>query len=106
VAFLPPKRKAFAMSLTKVVGSRVEPVLAALLFAVSYMVGIFALTMPQLAAPDATWQAFWRTGRTGSPRSSRRTPCWSAARRWSGSRRSWVDGWAAGCSCRAHGQLP
>lgn len=47
------------MSLTKVVGSRIEPVLAALLFAVSYMVGIFALTMPQLAAPDATWVAFW-----------------------------------------------
>ena len=51
------------MSLTKVVGSRVEPVLAALLFAVSYMVGIFALTMPQLAAPDATWQAFRRNMR-------------------------------------------
>jgi hypothetical protein len=47
------------MSLTKVVGSRIEPVLAALLFAVSYMVGIFALTMPQLSAPDAIWQAFW-----------------------------------------------
>lgn len=47
------------MSRTKIVGSRIEPVLAALLFAVSYMVGIFALTMPQLAAPDATWQAFW-----------------------------------------------
>jgi hypothetical protein len=29
------------------------------LFAVSYMVGIFALTMPHLAAPDATWVAFW-----------------------------------------------
>jgi hypothetical protein len=59
VAFLPLKRKAFAMSLTKVVGSRIEPVLAALLFAVSYMVGIFALTTPQFDEPDTVWEAFW-----------------------------------------------
>jgi hypothetical protein len=50
------------MSLTKVVGSRVEPVLAGLLFAVSYMVGIFALTTPQFDEPDAVWVAFWADG--------------------------------------------
>ncbi|HEY2200995.1 MAG TPA: hypothetical protein VGH56_03845 [Solirubrobacteraceae bacterium] len=39
--------------------SRFQPLAAAVLFAVSFMVAFFALSTPHFNAPDATWIAFW-----------------------------------------------
>jgi hypothetical protein len=41
--------------------SRVQPLAAAILFAVSFMVAVFAVTTPHFNAPDAAWVAFWNT---------------------------------------------
>ena len=40
-------------------GSRMQPLAAAILFAASFLFGVFALTTPDFNAPDATWVAFW-----------------------------------------------
>jgi TRAP-type C4-dicarboxylate transport system permease small subunit len=39
--------------------SRFQPFAAAILFAVSFMVAVFAVTTPHFNAADATWLAFW-----------------------------------------------
>jgi hypothetical protein len=39
--------------------SRFQPLAAAILFAVSFMVAVFAVTTPHFNAPDTTWIAFW-----------------------------------------------
>ena len=41
--------------------SRFQPLAAAILFAASFMVAVFAVTTPQFNAPDATWVAFWNS---------------------------------------------
>jgi hypothetical protein len=39
--------------------SRFQPLAAAILFAASFMVAVFAVTTPHFNAPDTTWVAFW-----------------------------------------------
>jgi len=39
--------------------SRFQPLAAAILFAVSFMVAVFAVTTPHFNAADTTWVAFW-----------------------------------------------
>jgi hypothetical protein len=39
--------------------SRFQPLAAAILFAVSFMFAVFAVTTPDFNASDATWLAFW-----------------------------------------------
>ena len=38
--------------------SRLQPLAAAVLFAVSFMVAVFAVTTPHFNAPDAAWTGF------------------------------------------------
>ena len=39
--------------------SRFQPLAAAILFAVSFMVAVFAVSTPHFNASDTTWLAFW-----------------------------------------------
>jgi hypothetical protein len=41
--------------------SRVQPLVAAIVFAASFMVAVFAVTTPHFNSADAKWIAFWNT---------------------------------------------